>query len=313
MNTNRPLVSIISPSLNNRQYLPRLLACISQQTYQPIEHIIVDGRSTDGSQEFLKTVDPTSHRLIVDKDQSMYEAINRGIKSSKGEILGYLNVDDLYFPKTVETVVEYFTNDRLVDIVFGDVISVDEAKQHFSLYGYANRQYTLSRLALDQSIGQPSVFFRRQVIDKIGLFDDRLKLVADLEYWMRAAAKRLKFKKINQFLSLDCRHEGMLRQKHHRALYQELAGVRNSYFQFPNWLKDLFSRRNYWEKMIIEKFLEYFADRRLLPLPDRSVVINLSLYRLARQGIKVNQPILTIDLPYFKFTGRQLDGINDAN
>lgn len=312
MNTNRSLVSIISPSLNSRQYLPRLLACLSQQTYQLVEHIIVDGQSTDGSQEFLKRVDPTSHRLIVHKDQSMYEAINRGIKASKGEILGYLNVDDLYFPTTLAIVVNCFAKQPLVDIVFGDVISIDEAKKHFSLYGYASHQYTASRLALDQSIGQPSVFFRRRVIDKIGLFDDHLKLVADLEYWMRAAAKKLKFKKINQFLSLDCRHEGMLRDERHRELTQELARVRDKYFKYPNWLRSFFSRRNYWEKMLIEKSLEYFTDRRFLPLLAGSLTIDLNLYRLARQGEKVNQPILTIDLPYFKFTGWRIDGINDV-
>lgn len=313
MTTNRPLVSVITPSLNGRQYLPRLLACVSQQTYQPVEHIIIDGQSTDGSQEFLKRVDSASHRLIVHKDQSMYEAINRGIKASTGEIVGYLNVDDLYFPTTLEIVVNCFAKQPLVDIFFSDVISVDEAKKSFSLYGYASHQYTSSRLALDQSIGQPSVFFRRRVVDTIGLFDDRLKLVADLEYWMRAAAQKLKFKKINQFLSLDCRHEGMLRDERRSELTRELAQVRDKYFKYPNWLRSFFSHRNYWEKMLIEKFLEYFADRRLPTSPDRPVVINLPLYRLARQGLKVNQPILTIDLPYFKFAGWQLDGINDAN
>lgn len=243
----------------------------------------------------------------------MYEAINRGIKASKGEILGYLNVDDCYFPNTIETVVEYFTKYPMIDIVFGDVISVNEAKQCFSIYGYGSHQYILTRLALDQSIGQPSVFFRRRVIDAIGPFDDHLKLVADLEYWMRAASQRLRFQKINNFLSIDCRHKGMLRQTRDRELTKELTKVRQGYFKYNNWWRWLFSRRNYWEKMLIEKLLEYSADRRLLASPGQSIVINLPLYRLARRGKKVNQPILTIDLPYFKFAGWQLDGANDAN
>lgn len=310
MTTNRPLVSIISPSLNSRLYLPRLLACVSHQTYQPIEHIIVDGQSTDGSHKLFKTIDPGKHRVIVRRDQSMYEAINRGIKSSRGEIIGYLNVDDLYFPNTVEVVVNCLAKRPLADIVFGDVISIDERKKSFVFYCYGRHQFSLSRLALDQSIGQPSVFFRRRVIDKIGLFDDRLRLVADFEYWMRASKHRLHFQKINQFLSLDCRHAGMLREQRGGQLAEELNRVRRRYFWYPAWQKAFFSRRNYWENIIINKLLEYTAGRRFSSAIAGQVFFNQSAYRQAWHRARVDQsPILFVQLPYFRFEGTRLDTV----
>lgn len=303
-------VTIVTPSLNSASFLPRLLACIRGQTYPHVEHIIVDGGSTDGTAKILKTIDRSKHRVLIKKDRSMYQAINRGIKVSHGDIIGYLNADDLYFPSTIATIVDYFARHPRVDIVFGDVVSVNEQTKSFVLYVYAQHQYTLSRIALNKSIGQPSVFFRRRVIDAIGLFDDSLRFIADLEYWMKAAKHQRRFQKINKFLSMDVRRSGMLRDRYEHSLNKELAKVKRRYFRYADWQKRLFERRNYWEDIFLDKFLEYNAGSRFLTDPTSQIIFDQRAYRLARKHrLKSKQPILSIKLPYFTFEGIKLDGI----
>src|SRR3990167_10172766 len=173
------LMSVVTPSLNAKPYLGRLLQCIERQTYLAVEHIIVDGLSTDGSQEILQQCDPARHQVIFKQDRSMYEAVNRGMAAAQGEILAYLNCDDLYWPNTLAVVAEYFQQHPQCDVLVGDVLSINPATSSLYLHVYGKRQYYLSRLAFDQSLGQPSVFFRRRVLEQLGPFDASLRFVAD--------------------------------------------------------------------------------------------------------------------------------------
>src|SRR6266511_2126965 len=103
---DRPLVSIITPALNRVETLGTCLASVASQTYEPIEHIVVDGGSTDGTVEMLGGY-RASHRFqwISRPDDGMYDAINKGISLAHGDVLAYLNSDDLYLPWSVEVAV----------------------------------------------------------------------------------------------------------------------------------------------------------------------------------------------------------------
>ena len=119
--TDSPLVSIITPVLNRVQYVEECILNILTQTYSNIEHIIVDGGSTDGTVEKLaayQAKNPGRIRYISEPDNGLGDAVNKGWKMAKGEILGWIDVGDTYKPDAVQAIVEGFKESR-ADVVFG--------------------------------------------------------------------------------------------------------------------------------------------------------------------------------------------------
>lgn len=115
--TSRLLVSIVTPTYNSALYLRQTVESVAKQVYQPIEHIVVDGGSSDGT---LRIVQDYPHiRRISEPDTGMFDAINKGLRMARGSILAYLNGDDLYFPDTVERVVAHFEKYPEAGLVFG--------------------------------------------------------------------------------------------------------------------------------------------------------------------------------------------------
>lgn len=106
---NKPLFSIITPTFNRRDFLEINIKSLLNQSYQNFEHIVIDGGSTDGTVELLKKYESQYNmRWISEPDNGIYDAVNKGIKMAKGEIIAYLNSDDFYFPWTLEVVANFF-------------------------------------------------------------------------------------------------------------------------------------------------------------------------------------------------------------
>src|SRR5919106_3974396 len=123
MNTARarPLVSIVTPVLNRVSTVGHALASVSAQTYPDIEHIVVDGGSTDGTVEILEGFgSPFDFHWVSEADGGMYEAINKGFRLARGQMLAYINSDDLYLPWSVEVAVSHLSTTR-ADLVYGDM------------------------------------------------------------------------------------------------------------------------------------------------------------------------------------------------
>ena len=104
----RPLVSIVTPTLNQRRFIESALRSVSNQTYPRIEHVVVDGGSSDGTIDLLRRAESPSFQSISEPDRGMYEAINKGLRLANGEIVAYLNSDDAYLPWAVEAMVHAF-------------------------------------------------------------------------------------------------------------------------------------------------------------------------------------------------------------
>ncbi|MGB9763380.1 MAG: glycosyltransferase family 2 protein [Minisyncoccia bacterium] len=206
---NSPLVSIITPSFNRANFIESNIKSLINQTYKNFEHIVIDGGSTDGTIEILKKYENVYNlRWISEPDNGMYDAINKGIKMAKGEIISYLNTDDLYFPWTLETIVKAFSKTSS-DIIFGDCII--NKRENFRIY-LQPPNFNYKRLACYDglSLPQPSVFIRKKVFDKIGLFDTNFKLFGDIEFWIRCAVNGIEFTKINEILSIVIIHNSNL-------------------------------------------------------------------------------------------------------
>jgi glycosyltransferase involved in cell wall biosynthesis len=222
-----PLVSIVTPTLQRADYLERTLRSVRAQTYPNVEHIVIDGGSTDGTLELLERYAGTYNlRWISEPDRGMYDAINKGLRMANGEILAYLNSDDLYFPWTVDVVVELLDDHPEADLVYGDFVRVDEV--HRTVVPVFVAPFRTAPTAAFGTLGQPAVLMRRHVFDTLGGFDDRLAYVADLEFWLRAA-ERFRFLRIAEFLALEQRHAGMLSEAKRSEMAAEDARVRAAY------------------------------------------------------------------------------------
>lgn len=180
-----PLVTIITPTLDQGRFIGNAIRSVANQTYRSIEHIVVDGGSADGTLDILRGFESPRFRWSSGPDAGMYDAINRGLVLATGEVLGYLNSDDAYLPWSVECAVAYLEAHPEIDLVYGDGVRIEEpaGTQHLRLFP----PFEPSSLAHLGSLMQPSVFWRRRLYEDIGGFDAGMRYVADLDYWLRSA------------------------------------------------------------------------------------------------------------------------------
>jgi SAM-dependent methyltransferase len=221
--TDRPLVSIVTPTLNQGAFIEATINSIRAQTYGQFEHIVVDGGSTDGTLDILRRHEGAyAMRWLSEPDRGMYDAVNKGMRLATGEILGYLNSDDLYFPWTLETVVEAFLRNPRADVVFGDAYGVSDGSradirfQPSHRYGY---------LLHSSSFVQPAVFWRRRVAEAVGEFDADMRLAGDLDYWLRMGPHRA-FARVDEVLAIERDHGTTQRSRQWDLLMTESARAR---------------------------------------------------------------------------------------
>jgi glycosyltransferase involved in cell wall biosynthesis len=169
-------LSIITPSFRNAEWLKLCIASVADQEGVEVEHIVQDACSEDGTQEWLAK--DARVRAFIEKDEGMYDAINRGLRRSTGEILGYLNCDEQYLPGALARVQEYFAAHPDVEVLFGDALLIDEQGAPLSY-----RRMVLPEPAHVQIVHLNtltcSTFFRRSVLAGGHFFDLRWKVIGD--------------------------------------------------------------------------------------------------------------------------------------
>jgi len=179
-----PRISIVTPSYNQGPYIEETIRSVLLQRYPNLEYIIIDGGSTDNSIEIIKKYEPWITYWASERDHGQSHAINKGLKKSRGDIVAYLNSDDIYLPGTIQKVARYFDKHDSVDIVYGDCRIIDEKSKMIAQW--CSRVFDLfSELCLN-FIYQPTSFIRRRVIRKVGYFDENLHYTMDVDYWYRA-------------------------------------------------------------------------------------------------------------------------------
>ena len=181
-----PLVSIVTPSYNHGLYIEATIQSVLQQDYPNLEYIVIDGGSQDDTVEILKRY---ADRLcwISEPDHGQADAINKGFRMARGEILAWLNSDDTYLPGAVRQAVEYFQKHPDTSMVYGEGQHVDAAGH--LIEPYTTEPFDYQRLSERCFICQPTVFFRAQVFRDIGPLDTTLHYCLDYEYWMRIAKR----------------------------------------------------------------------------------------------------------------------------
>lgn len=176
-------VSLITVSYNSAKTIEDTLRSVANQTYKHIEHIVIDGSSTDATTAIVKTYPQV--RLISEKDTGIYDAMNKGIRAATGDIIGILNADDLYFDNTIiENVVRAFGSTS-AESLYGDLVYVAQHNTTQVIRTWTAGKYRAGLFRWGWMPPHPTFFVRRGVYDKHGLFDLRLPLAADYEIMLR--------------------------------------------------------------------------------------------------------------------------------
>lgn len=184
MQKQQPLVSIVTPSYNQVQYLEETILSILNQDYPNIEYIIIDGGSTDGSIEIIKKYADRLAYWVSESDRGQSHAINKGWARATGEIVAYLNSDDVYTPGAIRAAVQALQANPQTCMVYSDALAVNERST--VTRGLKSQPFDVKRLILEDSyIPQPTVFMRRHALNTVGLLDERLHMVMDYDLWVR--------------------------------------------------------------------------------------------------------------------------------
>ena len=178
---NLPLVSIITVVLNNKKFLQQSINSVLNQSYKNYELIIIDGKSTDGTLDILKKKNSKIDYWISEKDKGIYDAMNKGIKLSRGSIISVLNSDDIFYRHALKTATSYFNQYQYIDFLFGSVI------KYKLLYGYRPWKIRWSfGFYSTHSIG---FFIRKKSQKKVGYYNTKYKISSDYDFFYRMIVK----------------------------------------------------------------------------------------------------------------------------
>ncbi|MFA5411627.1 MAG: glycosyltransferase family 2 protein [Candidatus Omnitrophota bacterium] len=178
-------ISIITAVLNNRAFIEDCIKSVAGQTYREIEHIIVDGGSTDGTVGIINKHRDSSRKVISEKDNGIYEALNKGIRIAGGEVIGILNSDDLYANSMVlEKIAQQFSA-KGVEGIYGDLVYVDKENTQKIIRYWKAGAYRSGLFLKGWMPPHPAFFVKKEAYDKYGYFNTAFKISADYELMLR--------------------------------------------------------------------------------------------------------------------------------
>lgn len=199
-----PLVSILTPSFGQARWLADNLMSVERQTYGTIEHVVMDGGSSDGSVEILERHSRPALIWRSEPDEGQSHALNKALAISRGAIIGWLNSDDAYFrPTVVQEVVALFEADPDVGVVYGHGVMVNA--EGLVLQVLWAPPFSRTLLRLHDFIVQPTAFIRREILGE-SLVDESFDYTMDYELWLRLAQSH-RFRRLGRIVAVD-RHHG---------------------------------------------------------------------------------------------------------
>jgi len=236
-------ISIVTPSYNQGRFIEETILSVKRQGYAPIEHIVMDGGSTDGTVEILRRYE---HLIwFSEKDQGQTHAINKGLKLATGDVVTWLNSDDTYLDEALSTVASTFERFPEVDVVYGDYVITDESGNPLIHKKEIDFDWDILLCGLNY-LGQPNVFFRRRVIEAVGYLDESLHYLMDYEYWFRLARYGFAFKHIRTFVATCRWHAEAKTVSQSPKIRREFKTIQDKYWnrgRFENRFANLFYRK----------------------------------------------------------------------
>jgi glycosyltransferase len=243
-------ISIITATLNSIQHINSVLDSIRQQTFKNIEHIVVDGGSTDGTIEYLKQSNQVT-KFISGSDKGIYDALNKGIQMATGDIIGFLHSDDmLASPQSLQNIVDAFSfsssltpdcslEEKQIDVLYGDLTYVNRKNPAKIIRYWKSKTFRIAFLQNGWMPAHPAVFMRRKIYDKHGLFDLSFKIAADYEFMLRVFSDQtLRFIYLPEVIT-KMRIGGMSNRNLKNIIQkskEDYRAIRKNKLEYPLWV-----------------------------------------------------------------------------
>jgi len=194
----KPRVSIITPSLNQGRFIERTIRSVLDQPVEDIEYLVFDGGSRDETLDVLKRYE-SRLSWVSEPDRGQADAVNKGLRRCRGDVIGWLNSDDIYYSGAVAAACNCFDTRPDIDVIYGEANHIDEKDR--IIEAYPSEEWDPRRLADVCFLCQPAVFFRRRVMERFGILDERLHFCMDYEYWLRLALGGARFGRLGQVVA----------------------------------------------------------------------------------------------------------------
>lgn len=195
----RPAISVVTPSFNSMPYIEEAIESVLAQGCAPVEHIVIDGGSTDGTLDVLRRYPHLT--WVSEPDEGQSDALNKGFRMAQGELVGWLNADDRYLPGCFEQVAAYHAAHPGADVIYGDYRWVDAAGQVQQVRRELDFDLFLLKYLHVLTIPTTTSFFRRQVFDAGHFLDTSYHYAMDYEFYLRLALAGCRFEHIPALLA----------------------------------------------------------------------------------------------------------------
>jgi glycosyltransferase involved in cell wall biosynthesis len=249
-----PLVSVVTPSYNQGQFIEETIESVLCQDYPHIEHIVIDGGSTDNTLDILKKYSGKI-KWVSEKDEGQSDAVNKGFKMAQGEILGWVNSDDIYLPGAVGKVVDYFNANPEMKVVHGRGYYTGEDGS--IIRPYFSDPDVKKSLSEAFNICQPAMFINRQVIDKVGSIDKSLHYCMDYDLVIRIS-REYDIGFLDEYLANSRLYRGN-KSSSYQDMHNEVAAAQRKYFgkisfnQIFGYSNELLKSKVTWKEYPIER------------------------------------------------------------
>lgn len=235
-------ISIITVCYNSAATIEQCVQSVLNQTYKDIEYIVVDGNSTDGTQDIIKKYESNNLKFISEKDNGIYDAMNKGVKMATGDIVGILNSDDFYASNEVlEFIVSQFKNNDIEGLSTDVAIYKNEDFDHPYRY-YSATKWRKWMFRIGWQLPHPGFFVKKSCYDRVGLFDTQFRISADFDLLLRMVYKAKIRMKYVSFLSVKMRDGGAsagIKNMSKANKEDNISLIKNGYFSWLPfiWLK----------------------------------------------------------------------------
>lgn len=221
-------ISIVTPSYNQAAFIERTICSVIEQNYPDTEHIVIDGGSTDGTQEVLRKY---SHRLaywISEKDNGQTHAINKGLKVATGDLLAYQNSDDVYLPKAFETVAAAYRLHPECGIFSGNINIIDEKDRIIDEIRLIH-PYKLLQVYCGPQIHNQAAFWTRETLDRVGYLDESYAFDMDYDFFSKILFAGIRPCQIRQHIGAFRIHVNTKTQNLQHVWRSETQSIINQY------------------------------------------------------------------------------------
>lgn len=248
-------ISVITVARNSEKTIEETLSSVAHQSYLDVEHILVDGGSSDATIEIIKKYRRSNLNFLSEADEGIYDAMNKGFRLAGGEVIGFLNSDDFYFDSFVLEKVAFAFQDESIEACFADLIYITRDKSSVSRYWKSN-PFKKGDFAKGWCPPHPTFYIRKSALQRLGFFDQSYKLAADVEFMMRYLEVG-NVKSVYIPSTLVCmRLGGATNQSFHN-----IATQNNEVFKALKKNHIIFNPISFWLNKLLARFWQYFTAK----------------------------------------------------